>query len=67
MMPEEITLTEASARTGYNTSTLRYAIRRGDLPGTKYGKTWKVNPDDLQQWIDNPEVHKSGRRKSSDQ
>lgn len=57
-----LTLTEISQRTGYETSTLRRAIQRGNLKATKLGKTWLVAENDLKRWLDNPQAHKTGKK-----
>lgn len=55
-----IDLATAALLAGRDASTLRYAIKRGHLPATKFGKTWVVTREDLQTWIDTPDMHKTG-------
>lgn len=55
-----IDLSTAALIAGVNTSTLRYAIKRGNLPATKFGKTWVVSREALDKWIDDPLMHKTG-------
>lgn len=55
-----IDLNKASLISGRTTSTLRYAINRGDLTAEKYGGSWVVKYDDLKAWMSTPELHKTG-------
>ena len=63
MAEELLTLAEAVPIAKRNISTLRAAVKRGDLPAVKKGKTWLVRPADLDKWLDNPEMHKPGLTK----
>lgn len=55
-----IGLTDAATIANVDSSTLRYAITRGNLPATKFGKSWVVTREALQAWIDDPKMHKTG-------
>lgn len=55
-----ISLSAAAEIAGCDSSTLRFAIKRGNLPATKFGKSWVVTREALQAWIDDPAMHKRG-------
>ncbi len=57
---EMLSLAEAAPIAKRSVQGLGFAIRRGDLPALKFGKTWIVSRHDLQQWIDDPEKHTRG-------
>jgi len=39
-----------AAAKGVNTSAIRHAIRRGQLPAVKVGKTWLISKMDAEAW-----------------
>jgi len=45
-----LTLTDAGEMLDREASGLRRAVLSGDLPATKYGKTWLVKESDLLKW-----------------
>lgn len=46
----KLTVTEMAEAKGVNTSAIRHAIRRGQLPAVKVGKTWLIAPRDAAEW-----------------
>jgi excisionase family DNA binding protein len=50
--PEYLTLQAAAASTSYSYSYVYRAARRGDLPATQKGRTWRVAATDLRRWMD---------------
>jgi len=46
----KLTVTEMAAAKGVNTSAIRHAIRRGQLPAVKVGKTWLISKMDAEAW-----------------
>lgn len=55
-------LATLATRYGITASALRAAIKRGDLPATKFGKTWVVESGAFEAWATNEAMHKRGRR-----
>lgn len=51
VVPERLTLAEASRVLGVNADTLRRACWSGKLSGEKRGKTWFVHISDLEQYV----------------
>jgi DNA binding domain, excisionase family len=46
----KLTVTEMAEMKGVNTSAIRHAIRRGQLPACKVGKTWLISRADAEAW-----------------
>ena len=46
-----LTLEEISKRLKLHTNTLRRYAREGTLPAVKFGKVWRVEEEDLEEFI----------------
>lgn len=55
-----LTLTQAAEIAGKDSSVLRKALAKGNLKGRKLGHGWVVTREDLQAWMDDPQMHKTG-------
>jgi excisionase family DNA binding protein len=49
--PVLLTLRGAAALLGLHPNTIRYQVRRGIIPGTKVGRSWRFLEADLVAWI----------------
>lgn len=49
-----LTVAQVAERTGYHPQTVREALRRGQLRGSRRGHAgnWRVAEEDLQRWFD---------------
>ena len=47
MMHNLISVTQAAHMLNVHPATIRRMIARGDLPATRIGRIWRVNPNDL--------------------
>ncbi len=59
MLPLEL----AAADTDYSPETLRKAAQAGRLNARKMGRNWFTTPEDLQRWLNDPSVHRSGPKR----
>ncbi len=60
-MPNLITVTEAVARAGVTKARIYALLVDKRIVGTKHQpKTWLIDADSLQRWIDDPAQHKRG-------
>jgi len=50
--PEYLTLRGAAEMTGLSYDYVYDAVRRGDLPAAKKGRTWRVRAADVRAWMD---------------
>lgn len=46
-----IRVPEAARRLGVDPATLRRAIREGQVPARKIGKSWYLSPRVLERWL----------------
>ena len=54
-----LTVSEVAEKLGYSTSQIRNLIREGKLKGYKFASSYRVNEDDLQEFI-NKSIIKKG-------
>jgi predicted DNA-binding transcriptional regulator AlpA len=47
-----MTLEDVAVRCGFSYKAIWRAASRGDLPATKRLGKWRVDPDDLERWLD---------------
>lgn len=56
-----VTMREAAQRLSIPYKTLQGAVRRGDIPAERLSPRYVlVYLEDVQTWLDNPAMHKSG-------
>ncbi len=48
--PKPLSLSDASLQLGVSTKTVRKLVRSGQLPHYKFGKLYKIDQADLDQW-----------------
>ncbi|RLG85644.1 MAG: excisionase [Thermoprotei archaeon] len=49
-MEKLLSLREAASILGVSWQTVRFKIKRGELPGIKVGRLWRIDPEDLQKY-----------------
>ena len=53
-----LTVAEVAEKLGYSTSQIRNLIREGKLKGYKFSASYRVNEDDLQEFINKSIIKK---------
>ena len=53
-----LTVAEVAEKLGYSTSQIRNLIREGKLKGYKFAASYRVNEDDLQEFINKSIIKK---------
>ena len=53
-----LTVAEVAEKLGYSTSQIRNLIREGKLKGYKFESSYRVNEDDLQEFINKSIIKK---------
>ena len=53
-----LTVAEVAEKLGYSTSQIRNFIREGKLKGYKFASSYRVNEDDLQEFINKSIIKK---------
>ena len=53
-----LTVAEVAEKLGYSTSQIRNLIREGKLKGYKFAASYRVNEDDLQEFINKSIINK---------
>lgn len=61
-MTKLLTVSEAALVGGLSSRAIRKAITRGALKAQQFGKTYVIEPCELQRWLDDPVAHKTGRK-----
>ena len=57
-----LTVAEVAEKLGYSTSQIRNLIREGKLKGYKFAASYRVNEDDLQEFINKSIIKKENER-----
>ena len=57
-----LTVAEVAEKLGYSTSQIRNLIREGKLKGYKFAASYRVNEDDLQEFINKSIIKKENEK-----
>ena len=57
-----LTVAEVAEKLGYSTSQIRNLIREGKLKGYKFAASYRVNEDDLQEFINKSIIKKENEQ-----
>jgi excisionase family DNA binding protein len=55
-----LTIAETGTRLNLNERTVRRLIARGDLPAVRLGNSIRVDPDDLEAWLEERLISREG-------
>ncbi len=61
-----LTIQEAAERLAVTPRAVYEWIRTGKLQGVKVGALWRIQPEDLEAFIEQGKLYKRGRRKRDD-
>lgn len=59
-MKSTLTVTEAALRASLTTRAVRKACQQRRLPADKDGRSWIIDREDLEAWINNKDAHRPG-------
>ncbi|MGH2537507.1 MAG: helix-turn-helix domain-containing protein [Candidatus Promineifilaceae bacterium] len=57
-----LTTAEAAALSGYSIEYLRRLLRRGELPGRRFGPVWAISREALDAYLQESKQSSDGRR-----
>jgi excisionase family DNA binding protein len=61
-MPEFLTTQDAHEQTGYTIQHLIRLLKEGKIEGKRFGRLWAIDPDSLQDYLEQARVSDDGRR-----
>ena len=57
---QTLTVTQAALRADLTTRAIRKACAEGRLPAHKVGRSWIIDREDLEAWINDKDAHQPG-------
>ena len=62
---EKLSTDEAAALADLTARGIRRACQEGRLPAAKVGRSWRIDREDFEIWISDPDAHRPGVRAHS--